>query len=164
LIYSHPRPLLMWRLSSSLSSSSTWVMYLNFNEEVTCEKFGSLKKDEINHVNCCYRQKPASLPCPSHVQAYWIWVAATVDMLPASSLFKARPVMTIFVFENTNNGKGTLRSILNVAMLSAWRVVVKGKPCCAVDVPLNFNQAGQRLAGVGVTVVAGVLGPSFLCP
>jgi hypothetical protein len=26
--------------------------------------------------------------------------------------FKARPVMTIFVFENTNNG--TLRSILNV--------------------------------------------------
>jgi hypothetical protein len=52
----------------------------------------------------------------------------------------------------------TLRSILNVGYV----VGMKGRRerqalCCAVDVPLNFNLYGQRLAGVGVTVVAGVL-------
>jgi hypothetical protein len=72
LIYSHPRPLLMWRLSSSLSSSSTWVMYLNFNEEVTlCEKFGSLKErwNQPCQLLLTVRNQPVCHVFPMYVQA-----------------------------------------------------------------------------------------------
>jgi hypothetical protein len=169
LIYSHPRPLLMWRLSSSLSSSSTWVMYLNFNEEVTLWEIWFIEGRWNQPCQLLHRQKPASLlsQCMSKLVDLW---GNCSDSRYAYSLAssKARPVMTIFVFENTNNGKGTLRSILNVGYV----VGMKGRRerqalCCSgctVELQLVWPKISRSRAWQSWQASWGCHVELFLCP